>query len=919
MYKTLMRFDLKGLLAIFLSLAIGIPPGLAVEASSATGLSQIESLSGRGWWHELARREAERLSFEEDLQYSAQDLEDASQVVFRDFLKYIHEVGVLTAAAEFDLRMSRPEEDPAQKIYDDRQLCSKEDIKQWEEAATQALSGSQSTFVALYCYKPCINPDDFVTRRVDQSSCFEQARKLYDSYQCNDEVIPDSSLPNPIGSDIPSSSPGGRMDRVQPRPADEPPVWSPDIPVRPQPQIPGLEPPVHPERPAPKPVTRPFSRQPMADFQLERQNPRLPDPINRHPVRRPSNPIESSPDLNIESPTNIHQDRDQSPNLGAGLSHAGTDKVEAAVNKKLGKCKKATKKRSLIQWDPDFTSSIDLEGLVEDKNDLVSDPVHPDDRRNHDDQTEPQQEMAAQNCKLLPTFDESISDRLMSRYKRIRFTAILEHLGHYPLEDPNGAKHEIEIDGTTYEHPFDPYLLEQILASADRFFVDMIDSIDPVDGIYACASADDSNGGSGGERIGMSFVITAPAPDSQEEEDDEKDDEDDKAVPTQPAKPPEVTFSQLFRTAMSGAVNGATPGFGADPTGKDQPRVPPGYGDFYDGQMSEERLAELERVLAESSPQDLKKLQAVMRSGDAKAWASTVGEITGGMIGGGILGVATRAGVSIINAGKSFFGRIARKAPHFFSRTIQSAIKAIDKNIANKAGSGGASRLVTRMSQCFVAGTLIRTPNGLTPIEDVKVGDQVAARDEKTGQLSWKPVTKLFQNQNKRILKLTVSTPGGLQETYGVTLEHPFWVTGEGWVAAEDIKPGDQIGSIDRKKITVHSLQLANERQNTYNFEVADYHTYFVGELGSWVHNACGGYFKTSQEAAQKAAELGFKKIGATIKNQPVFRKGNIYIVRDIDGHRGGAWKMANSVKNLLRKKTRLGTYGPDLITRIGD
>lgn len=42
------------------------------------------------------------------------------------------------------------------------------------------------------------------------------------------------------------------------------------------------------------------------------------------------------------------------------------------------------------------------------------------------------------------------------------------------------------------------------------------------------------------------------------------------------------------------------------------------------------------------------------------------------------------------------------------------------------------------------------------------------------------------------------------------------------------------------------------------------------------------------------------------------------YISVDKDGHRGGAWKGASSIKNLGSKKTRSGTYDANL-KRIGD
>jgi hypothetical protein len=48
------------------------------------------------------------------------------------------------------------------------------------------------------------------------------------------------------------------------------------------------------------------------------------------------------------------------------------------------------------------------------------------------------------------------------------------------------------------------------------------------------------------------------------------------------------------------------------------------------------------------------------------------------------------------------------------------------------------------------------------------------------------------------------------------------------------------------------------------------------------------------------------------------YKKGSRYITRDIKSHNGGVWKIANSVKNLGAKKTRLGTADKSLKI-IGD
>jgi uncharacterized protein RhaS with RHS repeats len=64
----------------------------------------------------------------------------------------------------------------------------------------------------------------------------------------------------------------------------------------------------------------------------------------------------------------------------------------------------------------------------------------------------------------------------------------------------------------------------------------------------------------------------------------------------------------------------------------------------------------------------------------------------------------------------------------------------------------------------------------------------------------------------------------------------------------------------------------------------------------------------------------GFKEVkGEFSHGAPVFKKGNLYISPDIDGHNPeGIWKAATSVENLGKKETRLGTFD-DKLMKIGD
>ena len=62
------------------------------------------------------------------------------------------------------------------------------------------------------------------------------------------------------------------------------------------------------------------------------------------------------------------------------------------------------------------------------------------------------------------------------------------------------------------------------------------------------------------------------------------------------------------------------------------------------------------------------------------------------------------------------------------------------------------------------------------------------------------------------------------------TAEHPFWVDGKGWTAAGELKAGDNLLTADKSKLPVESVSESMDTETVYNFRVADWHTYFVGD-----------------------------------------------------------------------------------------
>jgi hypothetical protein len=154
---------------------------------------------------------------------------------------------------------------------------------------------------------------------------------------------------------------------------------------------------------------------------------------------------------------------------------------------------------------------------------------------------------------------------------------------------------------------------------------------------------------------------------------------------------------------------------------------------------------------------------------------------------------------------------------------------------------GAAKAALLKEGKCFIAGTLIATANGQRPIETIAVGDLVLARNEETGETGLRRVVQLFVNDHAQIWDLAVAVAGEAEEHFGVTAGHP-WRIAEGkeiWLPTSELRPGMQIARADGPNAWVVSVSKTERTERTFNFEVEDFHTYFVGENALWVHNTC--------------------------------------------------------------------------------
>lgn len=167
---------------------------------------------------------------------------------------------------------------------------------------------------------------------------------------------------------------------------------------------------------------------------------------------------------------------------------------------------------------------------------------------------------------------------------------------------------------------------------------------------------------------------------------------------------------------------------------------------------------------------------------------------------------------------------------------------------------------------CFVAGTLVHTDRGLKAIEEIRAGDRVLARDEIYGHQTFKPVLATVVTHPDRLYHLkyrarqphrhaegtaTQDDEGGdsgdgdddpAQSELVCSGPHPFFVPSLGkFVPARELAPGHDFRLADGRTAILETVETEDapegELFTTYNFEVADYHTYFVGTEGVWVHN----------------------------------------------------------------------------------
>lgn len=173
-----------------------------------------------------------------------------------------------------------------------------------------------------------------------------------------------------------------------------------------------------------------------------------------------------------------------------------------------------------------------------------------------------------------------------------------------------------------------------------------------------------------------------------------------------------------------------------------------------------------------------------------------------------------------------------------FTIAIAEGVKnKYEAKTAEKAGQESAE--ACENGKCFVAGTLISTPYGLIPIEQIKAGDIVYSFDEDTELVSENIVEEVFVRETTELVNINVGS-----EAIRSTPDHPFYVPKKGFTNATELRAGDILLSINGDYVIIEKIQheILEAPISVYNFRVANDHTYYVGSKSLGVHNAGAGY-----------------------------------------------------------------------------
>jgi RHS repeat-associated protein len=202
-------------------------------------------------------------------------------------------------------------------------------------------------------------------------------------------------------------------------------------------------------------------------------------------------------------------------------------------------------------------------------------------------------------------------------------------------------------------------------------------------------------------------------------------------------------------------------------------------------------------------------------------------------------------GVDVFTAGEG--GEALRIAEAGGETLLEDGIKVYAKDEVEEVAVKEAEEVVAEDAMkigescgCFLPGTLILTDSGYKRIEQVKVGDLVWSFDNAKSKYLKKQVIKLYTHVRDTVYQIHIG-----EEVISATGDHPFFIAGR-WLNVDNLHVGDSVSTYRGTKVAITEINIVYKKTIVYNFEVADFHNYYVSRKNILVHN-CGGTLNTKE------------------------------------------------------------------------
>jgi hypothetical protein len=247
----------------------------------------------------------------------------------------------------------------------------------------------------------------------------------------------------------------------------------------------------------------------------------------------------------------------------------------------------------------------------------------------------------------------------------------------------------------------------------------------------------------------------------------------------------------------------------------------------------------------------------------ASGAGAPIGCVLIGMAQGAIVGAVTGAATGAVIGGATA-AVSHRVSTGSWKGAGSAALTSAKQGMIDGAFEGAITGAITggmTSNACFVAGTAVLAASGYVAIEAIKPGDLVYSEDPETGEKGLKKVVQTFVHETTELVHITING-----ENVTTTPEHPFYVLKKGWTGAVHLRAGDIFVRSNGEYVVVEKVQheILESPIEVYNFEVEEYHTYFVGMHSVLVHNMCaapkitthGGFRIAGREISERELDL---------------------------------------------------------------